>query len=69
MDKPDFEELLYIVSGVIFLALLGIALEFVGDYVIGDIMLIFSVLWALSIFLFMRYIERKDEKGNDENEE
>ncbi|QGA55410.1 hypothetical protein GFS03_12945 [Sulfolobus sp. E5-1-F] len=62
MEKPDFEELVYIVSGVIFLASLGIGLEIVGDYVIGDIMLFLSILWALSIFLFMRYVERKDNQ-------
>ncbi|QXJ27705.1 hypothetical protein [Saccharolobus shibatae] len=66
MEKPDFEEILYIVSGVIFLASLGVGLEVIGDYVIGDIMLFLSILWALSIFLFMRYVERKDSKDSEE---
>lgn len=73
MEKFSFEELLYIVSGIIFLASLGVALGFAGYYVISDIILFFSILWTLSIFLFMRYMEKKDENKdlseNSENEE
>lgn len=68
MDKPDFDELLLIVSGVIFLAALGVALEVVGEYLIGDIMVILSVLWALSIFLFMKYISKKDQESESKED-
>ncbi|AOL15722.1 hypothetical protein BFU36_02110 [Sulfolobus sp. A20] len=65
MDKPDFEETLYIVSGIIFLAALGIALEFIGQYLLGDLMVIISVLWALFILILMKYIEKKDDEKYD----
>ena len=65
MGRPDFDELLYIVSGVIFLATLGVALAFVGQYVIGDLIVILSVIWALSIFYFMKYVEKKHNDEQD----
>ncbi|MEM0293527.1 MAG: hypothetical protein QXF93_02805 [Saccharolobus sp.] len=50
---------------MIFLATLGVALAFAGQYVIGDLIVILSVIWALSIFYFMKYVEKKDNDEQD----
>lgn len=61
----DFDEALLIVSGVIFLTVLGIGLLLIGNYSIGSLMLVISAIWIISIYLFMGYIEKKDNESED----
>lgn len=63
--QMDFDEALLIVSGVIFLTVLGIGLLLIGNYSIGSLMLVISAIWIISIYLFMGYIEKKDNESED----
>ncbi|MCY0860569.1 MAG: hypothetical protein OWQ54_09080 [Sulfolobaceae archaeon] len=59
-----FEETLYVVSGVILLALVGIGLIILGDYTIGDIVLLLSIIWGVFIYYFLDYVSK--DKGEEE---
>ncbi|BCS93760.1 hypothetical protein L3N51_01988 [Metallosphaera sp. J1] len=45
-------ELLYVVSGLLFLTVFGVYLT-LKDFTVGLILTIISVIWALSIYIFM----------------
>jgi len=66
--REDFDQLLFGLAGVIFLEGLGIALDVVGQYAIGSVLIVIATVWILSIYFFMKYIEKKDSE-NEENED
>ncbi|WP_174628588.1 hypothetical protein [Metallosphaera tengchongensis] len=55
----ESEEILFIVSGLIFLAALGVYLG-LRDFTVGLILVIIALVWGIAIYLFMAKFWKED---------